>query len=278
MANSIECFFTLVFSNILSPEQARIWLLAAVAKEGAYSNLWYEFFTTFGIVHILVFSGSQISHVIKSVDLCFSFVPMGKHLDSIWVLKIVNVACALIILAIIGEVLGWPAPAVRAGFFGLLVLVWPQMKLRWSVLLTFGLQALFFSNHLLTKSWVLSWASWLISLGLNYLGTTSFWSLVYTSSLLWLGIGIYLGMGLDLLIGALPLVLLSNILVGYLFEFYVFPLVGWLWLLGIIWVCIFPEGDKIWGVGVAILTPIVQGVTGLLLVALQSIGYIGNVL
>jgi hypothetical protein len=274
----IEEYFELTFEGVLNPEIKRVWILVLLAKEGAYSRFWYDFFLGLGVLHILVFSGSQIGHISRTIQTIYSVLP-GFTFRQLVVVKTLYYLTQIGILLSVGCFLEWPAPATRAILFELTCLAVPLGTQVFRSLICFTAHILLFESHVGTLSWVLSWGVWVFS-GLVADRMRPIYANTLTSVTVWILLGLYKGQDIIALLKAIPLVICANFLLGYLFEKVVFKLGG------ILWVCIVLAvvGDIAWG-GTwgwdwvcKIFVPFLESATGLLLVALHGFGYIKRVL
>jgi hypothetical protein len=279
-----DLFFLNFFQASLKPELQRLWLLVVTAKHGAFSLKWFELFKAYGVIHILVFSGSQVAPLRLFMARMFSVFPAFSLWQIVFLRYLFLIALSGL-LVFSGFYLEWPEPATRAIIFVLINDLFVRLKDSYKIGATFFLQLLIFPSHLGTLSWCLSWGCWGLSGFLIHRLSSRAFANVLTSAIIWISLCLWFHWDWQLMFLSLPFVAFSNFVLVYLFEKFVFHIGALVWVLGL--------GHVFWGVfwggsidSVArwgqfwgeVMASIIEAISGLLLVALILIGYIREVL
>ena len=196
-------------------------------SEGSAGAL-YKNFTQLGILHLLVLSGSQVSHYSYALNRVLglfrkilpgnSQVPLEKSL---------YYRGAMVLgLVVFGEMVAWAPPVTRAIAVFLAALLLP----RWHVCLQMGIallgQVLIFPEHLQSLGFFLSWMSFFFLVFFDHLQIKGVYRLVVLCVFC---------QGFVIAVKGLPwpsgelwfIYIMANLLLGFLFDRFVFPLTGW---------------------------------------------------
>ena len=248
----------------------RLFMLSSLGQYGPFGQSWISSFKELGVLHLLVLSGSQISHLQKSMDLLLARV-VGPF--STTTRTALHRSLLLYVLILFINATGCDPPIVRAGFFVGISMLLPN--LRWPVLalLTLVLQASLFPSHLAKLGFYLSWVASLLLMWTRSLGFSKALQMCWVS---------FACQGLVEILKKTPFSfwdylcgLLANFVMGCLFDSLIMPLSGLLIALGMALSHI-PLQFGFWpqqllGLGLA---PFLSGSGELILVAQSAIRYI----
>lgn len=214
------------FGLLKNPLASRFLALLSLGQYGTYAADLQRNFMDLGLLHILVLSGSQISSFIRVTQW---FTADRFHGFS---LRLVTVLMSLSLL-ILGTATQWPAPLARAIFSALLLLWFPRLLPVLAISLTLILQLTLFPSHALKVGFYLSWICWLsLRLSRHFIPHPLSRAIVLTTACqIW-----------ALCFCELPLPPLQNFLVwivsgcfwGIIFDVWVFPMIGILYLLALL--------------------------------------------
>ncbi len=215
--------------NIENPQEKRLFLLAAAGLHGPHSWNITQDFRYLGILHLLVLSGSQISHFRAVIDRLFGFLAYRKASPLYPYIRFLGLSTGLLF---IGHAFTWPAPITRAIICEIFRAIFPHFRLDLALFFCLLIQAILFSHQLQQWSFFLSWFAYLTlqlapQLGLKKELIKSLFTTLITqivclflfsdqSSTNW---PVQIAWGL-----------VANLIMGIIFEFALMPIIGWIWL------------------------------------------------
>jgi hypothetical protein len=246
----------------------RLLLLAATGESGPYAFSLIRDFKDLGVLHLLVLSGSQagaLRQAFQSLIVIPSrFFPFSQLLQQGGVLAA---------LFLYGLATGWPPPLTRALFFEALLICVPRLEWKRLLGLALLLQCLFFTSHLSSLGFYLSWFS---SLALRFSreGQLPAWQR-----------NAILSCACQCLVcllkeGAFPgyrswiVLLLANAVIGALFDRILSPILGFGLALAIL-LTLIPQAGALELAQIAgnLAAPILSGAGSLILVAVRGLMY-----
>lgn len=264
--------FQSFLGSVDEPSLRRLFELCAWGRWGPGAQAWVREFREFGVLHLLVLSGSQVSFLRGPLQkmngaLLRPIFGRGVAADCLLRLSVAGVLLAY------GFTAGWSPPLARAVFLALWDLAWPRGALVWKCLLALAVQGLIFPHDCGSLSFLLSWSCFLwLQVSRQFSRPWQrhlFVALLCPAWAAWI-----LALPPDGVFGAARLIA-ANAVLGCLFESFLMPLLGGLLALAfVLWA--FPLGLA-WPLGKAVATfagPLLAGSGGLVLVALGGFRYI----
>jgi hypothetical protein len=164
---------TLLLEKIVSSESREFWMLLAFGDNPAgesfvggaewgssHSFSMFRIFSSWGIVHLLVLSGSQVGHLSNILSATFRMLFKSRHS---WIVLLEKLFVFSVLFIYLMET-NFPEPLLRAFLcFGMERLMpFASIVLRSSC--AFALHVLFFSEQMTSLSFVLSWTAFLLLL------------------------------------------------------------------------------------------------------------------
>lgn len=226
-----------ILDQLASEDIKNFWGLLAFGHFGASSSSAFDLFDLFsswGVIHLLVLSGSQIIHLANMSRFIFRWV-MPTWRKQRWY-SLFESTFILFILGFYVVEADFPEPLVRAFLcFGLATVV-PFGSSNLRVVIAFLLHSACFPNQLSSLSFVLSWVSYLM---LIFAGQKQ-WSRFATLTSLSVGCQF-----LVVFLKGVPIpdfstwcqIIIGNLLLVGVFEFLVFPMVAFSLLVSLLsWV------------------------------------------
>ena len=215
-------------SYLKDPESRRLFELAALGKTGPWGPRLVANFKNLGVLHLLVLSGSQMGHVFRCLSKTIEWL-MGRWSRPNWPPWVGRLPA---VLGVVGgtvycQMANWPAPLVRAWLLVLVqCLMGEWIASSWCVVIAFLLHVVFFSTQVGSLGFVLSWSSFLLLVFLDRVFPSQWMRnacLFFLCQLLVLIFGLPSSANPWWWINAL----IANLFLGWIFETYLFPSLGW---------------------------------------------------
>ena len=210
-------------SVISNPLIRRLVELSAVGEPGAYSGVLFHAFRDLGVLHLLVLSGSQVRDFSSSLRILSGSV--SRYLPFRWEFPWSG-------LVFLGGLFsfslaaGWNPPIVRAALVAALDRVG---GLRWQrpvlLIFAFALQLLVFPSHAGNRGFYLSWFAFTALEMCGRWGMPAWASASVVSCVATL-FASTLGLQSPATLGGCARLVLANLIVGFLFEVALMPILG----------------------------------------------------
>lgn len=259
-----------LFDQIGEAYVRRLLYLTTLAGYGKLSQELQLQFKGLGILHLLVLSGSQVSHFRRPLRLLERCI-WGPQWQSSRSTEMSRRIFAFFSLCLYGSCVGWPAPLTRALVLESLRISFPRFSALKLCVLAFGLQLGLWPGHGLEMGFYLSWLSFLMLGILQYsLRQESLRLLAMSvfSQLFWIVIDPTSFRGYSNAFRCIG----ANLGVAYLFENFLSPLLGFVLAL-VVCLALVPIMAKPGGWGLLVFLPALRGGGTLILVAVRAFMY-----
>lgn len=187
----------------------------------------YKSFTHLGILHLLVLSGSQVSHYSYALNRVLGLLRRLVRVKSTSLESSLYYRIAMLLgFVAFGNMVTWAPPVTRAIFLFLVTLVMPRWHVCGQMLMALILQTIIFPEHLGSLGFYLSWMSFFFLVFFDHIQVKGIFRLLLLCVFC---------QGIVIWVKDLPwpsgetwlVYIFSNLLIGFLFDRFLFPLSGW---------------------------------------------------
>ena len=220
---------TILFESF-SFESKSFWTLFISGQWNPGAGTWYEMFSKLYILHLMVMSGTQVGALDTVVRKAFWFVvpyryhlrvhPVEKYIRSFFLLNFVIVS-------------GVSPPILRGALVTGLRVAMPRLIPSYALVAALLIQTLFFSSHLMSLGFYLSWLAFLILFISRELKLKSYLLSVVVSSVIFVLVEVFV-FDNALSFQMLMLCVLANVIFCDFFEYALVPLAGWMIFVSIV--------------------------------------------